>query len=197
MRGKDVSAAPKPAPAAGADNGAVDWAPTAAAAPPDGDFTARPLLDGVHIVDMGAYYAGPYSSRLLGDLGADVIKLETLGGDQVRGLERVFRSASANKRSISANLKDPELEAAKRGLVEWADIIHHNMRPGAAERLGLGRRHVTGKGGKVGRGFGVGDALLVLRTSPRIGQDPPGRTTTGDERESSLGWEQRMRCWAA
>ncbi|MGE0881106.1 MAG: CaiB/BaiF CoA transferase family protein [Acidimicrobiia bacterium] len=98
----------------------------------------RPLLAGVNVVDFGAFYAGPYSSRLLGDLGADVIKLEPLGGDPVRGLERVFRSASANKRSISANLKDPGLAAARERLLQWADVVHHNMRPGAAERVGVG-----------------------------------------------------------
>src|SRR6185436_20954394 len=50
----------------------------------------RPLLHDVHVLDLGAYYAGPYSSRLLADLGADVIKLEPLAGDQLRGLSRPF-----------------------------------------------------------------------------------------------------------
>ncbi len=112
---------------------AVRTAPTAGAG-----IAGRPLLDGLRILDLGAYYAGPYSSRLLADLGADVIKLEPLAGDQMRGLERVFRSAQAGKRSIAADLKDPEVGALRDGLIRWADVIHHNMRPGAAERLGLG-----------------------------------------------------------
>lgn len=101
-----------------------------------------PLLDGIRILDLGAYYAGPYSSRLLADLGADVIKLEPAVGDPLRRLEHAFRSGQAGKRSIAANLKDPELERARRGLIEWADVVHHNMRPGAAERLGLGYEQV-------------------------------------------------------
>ena len=92
---------------------------------------------------MGAFYAGPYSSRLLADLGADVIKLEPVAGDPMRGLERVFRSANAGKRSIAANVKDPAAGPVLRRLIEWADVVHHNMRPGAAERLGVGYEQVA------------------------------------------------------
>jgi crotonobetainyl-CoA:carnitine CoA-transferase CaiB-like acyl-CoA transferase len=102
-----------------------------------------PVLDGVKVLDVGAYYAGPYSARLLADLGADVIKLETTLGDQLRGIARPFRSAQAGKRGIAVNLKDPELAPALRALVTWADVVGHNMRPGAAERLGLGYEQVT------------------------------------------------------
>lgn len=109
---------------------------------PTGAPDTRPLLDGVRILDLGAYYAGPYSSRLLGDLGADVIKLEPVLGDQLRGIERPFFSAQANKRAIAANLKDPGLAKAASGLLEWADVVHHNLRPGAADRLGLDYEHV-------------------------------------------------------
>jgi crotonobetainyl-CoA:carnitine CoA-transferase CaiB-like acyl-CoA transferase len=109
------------------------WGPTVGGQPDE----ERALLDGVSILDMGAYYAGPYSSRLLADLGADVIKLEPTRGDQLRGLERPFFSAQAGKRSMAADLKSPELRRAVTGLLKWADVVHHNMRPGAAERLGL------------------------------------------------------------
>ena len=119
---------------AGLDRGAQPG-PPAPSGPPVAD---RPLLDGVRVLDLGAYYAGPYSSRLLADLGADVIKLETTLGDQLRGIPRPFRSAQAGKRAISLNLKDPALAPALNGLLNWADAITHNMRPGAAERLGLG-----------------------------------------------------------
>jgi crotonobetainyl-CoA:carnitine CoA-transferase CaiB-like acyl-CoA transferase len=103
-----------------------------------------PLLAGLKILDLGAYYAGPYSSRLLADLGADVIKVEPLLGDQLRGIERPFYSAQANKRSLAANLKDSGLAKALRGLLVWADVVHHNLRPGAAERLGLDYEVVRG-----------------------------------------------------
>lgn len=141
---------PPPAPTPGRDTDAVlaelsrtgtpsKWrSPADAAARPD----TRPLLDGVKILDLGAYYAGPYSSRLLADLGADVIKVEPVVGDQLRGIERPFFSAQAGKRSLAANLKDAGLAKAAKALIEWADIICHNMRPGAAERLGLGLEQV-------------------------------------------------------
>jgi crotonobetainyl-CoA:carnitine CoA-transferase CaiB-like acyl-CoA transferase len=102
----------------------------------------RPVLDGVKILDVGAYYAGPYSSRLLADLGADVVKVEPLLGDQLRGLERPFFSAQAKKRALAANLKDPALTRAAEALLRWADVVHHNLRPGAADRLGLGYESV-------------------------------------------------------
>ena len=109
------------------------WSPSATAAADD-----RPLLEGVRILDLGAFYAGPYTSRLLADLGAEVIKLEPVAGDPLRGMERPFFSAQAGKRSLAANLKDPALGRAVARLLQWADVVHHNMRPGAAERLGLG-----------------------------------------------------------
>ena len=104
----------------------------------DGQGGGRALLSGLRILDVGAYFAGPYSSRLLADLGAEVIKVEPPGGDQLRGLDVLFRSCQAGKRSLAADFKEPDLAAARTRLVEWADVIHHNMRPGAAERLGLG-----------------------------------------------------------
>jgi crotonobetainyl-CoA:carnitine CoA-transferase CaiB-like acyl-CoA transferase len=115
------------------------WRASVATLPTPSD---RPLLDGVKVVDLGAYYAGPFSSRVLADLGADVIKLEPTAGDQLRGIERPFFAAQAGKRSLSANLKSPALRPAIEALIKWADIVHHNMRPGAAERLGLGRDQV-------------------------------------------------------
>jgi crotonobetainyl-CoA:carnitine CoA-transferase CaiB-like acyl-CoA transferase len=131
----------RPAPTLGQDAGPVletsegeherPWLGSAA-------LDERPLLDGVNILDLGAFFAGPYASRLLADLGADVIKLEPVNGDPLRGLPVIFRSAQAGKRSMAADLKDPGFRLAANRLIEWADVIHHNMRPGAAERLGIG-----------------------------------------------------------
>jgi crotonobetainyl-CoA:carnitine CoA-transferase CaiB-like acyl-CoA transferase len=99
----------------------------------------------VKIVDLGVYYAGPYASRLLADLGAEVIKVEPPAGDPMRGLPRLFFAGQAGKRSLAADLKQPALAQAVDGLIAWADVIHHNMRPGAAERLGLGQDQVRAK----------------------------------------------------
>lgn len=108
--------------------------------PPPGRRTPddRPLLDGVKVLDLGHWYAGPFSSRLLADLGADVIKLEPPSGDGMRGFDRAFAAAQAGKRSIAADLKDPELATLRNELLKWADVVQHNLRMGVPERLGLG-----------------------------------------------------------
>jgi MYXO-CTERM domain-containing protein len=75
---------------------------------------------------------------LLAELGADVIRLETLLGDPNRRNEGIFRCGHAGKRSITVDLKQPEGTAIAAELMAWADVVHHNMRPGAAERIGIG-----------------------------------------------------------
>ncbi|MGE0383170.1 MAG: CaiB/BaiF CoA transferase family protein [Gammaproteobacteria bacterium] len=95
------------------------------------------LLRGVKVLDFGAYFAGPYGSRLLADLGADVIKLEAIEGDSLRATVRVFHAAQRGKRAIAVNLKEPDGREIGQRLARWADVIQHNLRPGAAERLGL------------------------------------------------------------
>lgn len=99
---------------------------------------AKPLLSGVKVLDLGVWYAAGYSSRLLADLGADVVKIEPLGGDQMRGMRRPFQSAHSRKRSFVADLKHPLMGDVVNELMRWADVVHHNMRPGVAERLGMG-----------------------------------------------------------
>jgi crotonobetainyl-CoA:carnitine CoA-transferase CaiB-like acyl-CoA transferase len=100
--------------------------------------TRPPLLRGLKVLDFGVWYAPSYSSRMLADLGADVVKVEPLAGDQMRGIRRPFQSAHSRKRSFAADLKHPDMAAVIPRLLAWADVVHHNMRPGAAERLGIG-----------------------------------------------------------
>lgn len=130
---------PKPAPAVGADNARLaefQSAPARRAGAKVRDI-ARPL-EGLKVVDFSSFFAVGFGGRLLSDLGADVIKLETPGGDQMRPLPDCFDAAARGKRDIVLNLKDPEaLEAAKR-LVATADVITHNLRPGKADKLGIG-----------------------------------------------------------
>jgi crotonobetainyl-CoA:carnitine CoA-transferase CaiB-like acyl-CoA transferase len=133
-----------PAPVAGQHTDAV-WADDAGWPLPErttASLNTKPLLDGVKIVDFGAYIAGPYTSRLLGDLGADVIKVEPVYGDPVRGVERCFYTANANKRALAMDLKDPDLAKAIESLLRRSDVVTHNLRPGVAERLGLGYEQV-------------------------------------------------------
>jgi crotonobetainyl-CoA:carnitine CoA-transferase CaiB-like acyl-CoA transferase len=94
-------------------------------------------LDGVLIVDFGMYFAGPYAARLLADLGAEVVKIEPLTGDKVRPQHGTFEGAHRGKRGVALDLKAPDgLEAFLR-LASEADVVQHNLRPGAAERLGV------------------------------------------------------------
>ena len=130
---------PAPAPAIGADNaalGAVLAAPPRSAKPAIGSIK-RPL-EGMRVVDFSSFFAVGYGGRLLNDLGADVIKVETPSGDQMRPLPDVFDAANRGKRDIVLDLKTPEGLAAAKRLVASADVVTHNLRPGKADKLGIG-----------------------------------------------------------
>jgi crotonobetainyl-CoA:carnitine CoA-transferase CaiB-like acyl-CoA transferase len=93
-------------------------------------------LEGVRILDLGMYFAGPFASRMLADLGADVIKLEQPTGDAMRPLMPLFEMAQRGKRGIALNLQSPWGQQIFTRLLSWADIVQHNFRPGVAEKLG-------------------------------------------------------------
>ncbi len=95
-------------------------------------------LDGTKVLDFGMYFAGPYASRLLADLGAEVIKLEPLDGDTLRPTTKPFNGAQRGKRSIAVDLKHPAGTEIAHRLARWADVVSHNLRPGVAERLQMG-----------------------------------------------------------
>ena len=98
---------------------------------------SAPPLQGVRIVDFGTFAAGPHSSMILADLGADVIKVESIAGDPIHNFYRPYSTSSRGKRHLAIDMKKPQgLEIALR-LCRGADIIHHNFRPGVAERLGI------------------------------------------------------------
>ncbi len=112
--------------------------------------TAGPLA-GVHVLDLARVLAGPYAAMLLGDLGAEVIKVERPGaGDDTRqwgppfmpagtGTESTyFLSVNRGKRSVAIDLKDPDERAFVEALVRWADVLIENFRPGVMDRVGLG-----------------------------------------------------------
>ena len=100
----------------------------------------RPIahaLEGVKVLDLGNFLAGPFGPMLLGDLGATVYKLESPQGDQMRPVTQPFNGCQRGKLDIVVDLKTPEgLEIAHR-LIREVDVVHHNMRPGVAERLGV------------------------------------------------------------
>jgi len=104
-------------------------------------------LTGTKVIEACSNLAGPVTGTIFGDLGADVIKIEKPnGGDDARGwappywngLGASFQAINRNKRSVALDLKCPEHVAALKRLVAEADVFVHNMRPGAAEGIGLG-----------------------------------------------------------
>ncbi|MFJ9082387.1 CaiB/BaiF CoA transferase family protein [Streptomyces sp. NPDC102384] len=99
-------------------------------------------LAGLRVLDFGQYIAAPGAGQNLADLGADVIKVEPLSGDQARGIgpfgTAMVRANNRGKRSIAVDLRAPEGEAVVRELLASADVLLHNFRHGVSERLGLG-----------------------------------------------------------
>ncbi|ASL17534.1 CaiB/BaiF CoA transferase family protein [Mycobacterium intracellulare] len=132
------AAVAKPAPIPGQDDASQIWSTTSGKVEISPYADRRPFLEGLRVLELGAFYAGPYGSRLLADLGADVIRLETLVGDPNRGLEVIFRGSHAGMRSIAIDLKRPEAEPLIERLLMWADVVHNSMRPGVADRIGVG-----------------------------------------------------------
>jgi crotonobetainyl-CoA:carnitine CoA-transferase CaiB-like acyl-CoA transferase len=103
-------------------------------------------LEGIRVVDAAAMIAGPATAMLLGDLGADVVKIEPPGGDDLRHMNwrpapeaaPFFLSVNRNKRDLVLDLRTPEGLGVLRRLLASADVLIHNFRPGVAERLGVG-----------------------------------------------------------
>jgi formyl-CoA transferase len=104
-------------------------------------------LDDVRVVEMGQLLAGPFCGQLLADFGAEVIKLEDPAtGDPMRqwgrekphGLSLWWPVIARNKKSVTLNLRDPAGQALARRLLEEADVLVENFRPGTLERWGLG-----------------------------------------------------------
>ena len=117
---------------------------------PGNDGTPGPL-DGLVVADFSRIVAGPYCTMLLGDLGADVIKVESPAGDDTRtfvpptyeGESTYYLSVNRNKRSVAFDLKDPADLALAQELARRADVLVHNFMPGTLERFGLGYDNVT------------------------------------------------------
>ncbi len=101
-------------------------------------------LSDIRVVELGQLLAGPFCGQLLGDMGADVIKVEPPGdGDPMRvwglGEEKVqWEVVARNKRSVSANLRIPEGQQLVRKLIATADVLIENFKPGTLEKWGLG-----------------------------------------------------------
>ncbi len=110
------------------------------------------LLEGIMVLDFTQFLAGSYCAMLLGDMGAEVIKIErpgtgevyrTYGPKFIGGESTSYLSVNRSKRSLTLNLKDPRAVSLALRLVERADVLVENFTPGAMEKLGLGYSEVS------------------------------------------------------
>lgn len=139
-------------------------------------------LKGLRVVEVGVFTAGPLGTRYLADLGAEVIKVEQVGGESGRnwnpnfgGVSGYFATYNAGKRSVTLDLTQKEDQAALERLVDSADILLQNLKAGAMERMGFGpeetmRRHpsliyvsVSGYGSKGARSPAL-DTVIQARS---------------------------------
>ncbi|WP_174278234.1 CaiB/BaiF CoA transferase family protein [Sphingomonas bacterium] len=142
-------------------------------------------LQGIRVIELGQLIAGPFCGQLLGDMGADVIKVEPPGaGDPMRawgrGEHRLWWEVVArNKRSVSANLRVPAGQELVRKLVAEADILIENFRPGTIEKWGLGPDVL----------HAINPRLIIVRVSG-YGQTGPyaSRAGFGGIGEAMGGW---------
>ncbi len=132
-------------------------------------------LDGILVADFSRVLAGPYATMLLGDLGAEVIKVERPGqGDDTRawgppwdehGRSTYFLSVNRNKRGVSLDLRDPDDLAEAKSLAARADVLVENFSPGTMDRLGLGYAQVCASNPSIVyasiTGFGAGEGASL------------------------------------
>lgn len=145
----------------------------------------RGALKGIRVVEMGQLIAGPFCGQLLGDMGAEVIKIEPPGkGDPMRDWGRGdyplwWEVVARNKKCVSANLRVPEGQALARKLIATADILIENFRPGTLEKWGMSPEalHAENPG------------LIIVRVSG-YGQSGPysDRAGFGGIGEAMGGW---------
>ena len=129
-------------------------------------------LDGIRVLDLTSVVLGPVATQILGDYGADIIKIEAPEGDLMRsngvslhpGMSSIYLALNRNKRSVALDLKSADGAAALRQLIATADVFVHNMRIAAIERLGFGYEAVSQI-----------NPRIVYCASTGFGQDGPDR----------------------
>lgn len=129
-----------PAPRLGEHNAVLSETHTATPVAEPGVDTAprRHPLEGVVVLDLGGFIAGASATMMLADLGADVIKVESPGGDGWRSSGLAFLGSNRSKRSLVIDLKRPEGRDLFLEMAEQADVVLDNLRAGAMDRLGIG-----------------------------------------------------------
>lgn len=149
---------------------------------------ARGALDGLIVLEVGMVMQVPLAGQVLGDFGADVIKIERPQGDITRGLDfeatRVggmsayYAAMGRNKRTLALDLKNPAAFEILLTLVDRADVLMHNFRPGVMERLGLGYKDLSTRNPRLiyAAGFGFGETGPL---ADRPGQDMLAQAFSG------------------
>jgi formyl-CoA transferase len=169
---------------------------------PDDDAGVSGPLAGQRVLELGSLIAGPFCGQLLGDFGAEVIKIEDpVGGDPMRqwgshtpeGFSLAWPIIARNKKSVTCNLRDDRGQDLVRRLAAEADVLVENFRPGTLERWNLGYEDLTrvnprlvlvritgyGQDGPYSQraGFGsIGEAMGGIRYTTGSPDRPPGRT---------------------
>jgi len=138
------------------------------------------LLGGMRLLSFCHYLQGPAAAQYLADMGADVIKVEPVGGaferhwsgadTFVSGVSAFFVSANRNKRSLALNLKAPKARAVLERLIQSADVLLENYRPGVMDRLGLGYADVA----KI-------NPAIIYASATGFGADGPARDRPGQD----------------
>jgi crotonobetainyl-CoA:carnitine CoA-transferase CaiB-like acyl-CoA transferase len=146
-----------------------------------------PLLENIRILDLTSVILGPYATQTLGDLGADVIKIESPDGDNMRpiapvaepGVSALFSNNNRNKRSIVLDLKSEAGRAALFKLIATADVLVHNMRQEALDKLGFGFDAVRAR-----------SARLIYCAAVGFGRDGPyaGKPAYDDVIQAASGF---------
>jgi len=128
-----------PAPKLGEDRAALEWLRDKPATPAkiNSSRGSKPPLAGVTVLDFASYIAGSYGPMILAQLGANVIKVESLEGDSFRHFGFGFLGWNQGKRGLSLDLTTPQGLEIIHALVEKADVIVENLRPGRMKRYGL------------------------------------------------------------
>ena len=144
-------------------------------------------LDGIRVLDLTRVLAGPYCTMFLGDLGAEVVKVEQPGvGDDTRGWgppfaggeSAYFLCTNRNKKSLTVDLKSADGIALIKQLAGQADVLIENFRPGAMDRLGLGEKELR-----------AGNSRLVYASLSGFGADGPMADIPG--------YDLNVQAWAA
>ncbi|HVU72754.1 MAG TPA: CoA transferase [Mycobacteriales bacterium] len=141
----------------------------------------RRLLEGVKVADFSAFVAGPLAAQVLADLGADVIKVEPLEGEAMRGAAYAVAACQRGKRSLALDITAPDARPIVDRLLGWADVVLHNFRVGVSERLGIDEATVA----RLNPGAVYCHASAFGPTGPRAkypGNDALMQALTGFER---------------